>query len=325
MSSLYFESDSPETIRHDQVGRIRNSNLAEPIPLYVRFHVRGHPIVGTTLDYFEFRRLRLATGRNMTVLGECVIGSSVAKTLKAQPGASIVSSPENVFDLAGVYPLKMHVVGVLEPSHTPDDRAIFVDVKSAWIIAGLGHGHQDLSASESASGVLSRKGTKIIANASVVQYNEIDAANLEAFHFHGDLDSYPLTAIIAVPHDAKSGVILRGRYQSSEESCQILEPIAVMDDLLETVLTVQSYVVAAVLLVSLSTLATAALVFLLSLRLRRQEIQTMVKIGGSRLCIRSLIGYEVLVVILVSIALAGLLTALTTRFGSAAIRSMLLS
>ena len=42
--------------------------------------------------------------------------------------------PENLFDIAGVYPLKMEVVGILEATHTSDDLGIFVDLKTAWII-----------------------------------------------------------------------------------------------------------------------------------------------------------------------------------------------
>ena len=57
------------------------------------------------------------------------------------PGDSLVSSPENFFDLAGVYPLKMEIVGVLETSDSPDDLAVFTDLKTNWIIMGLGHGH----------------------------------------------------------------------------------------------------------------------------------------------------------------------------------------
>ena len=34
-----------------------------------------------------------------------------------------------MFDLAGVYPLKMKAAGVLAPSGTPDDDAVFVNVK----------------------------------------------------------------------------------------------------------------------------------------------------------------------------------------------------
>jgi putative ABC transport system permease protein len=325
LNSLYLESEAPETLRYAQVDRIADSELAQPIPLYVRFHAREHPIVGTTLEYFEFRGLRFAAGRAMAVLGECVAGARVAESLGVGPGDSMVSSPESVFDLAGVYPLKMRVVGVLEPAHTPDDLAIFADLKTAWIIEGLGHGHSDLARLEARSAVLARRGDTIVANASVVQYNEITQDNVDSFHFHGDLSGYPVTAVIAVPETEKSGVILMGRYQGAEEAGQIVRPIEVMQELLETILTIQSYVVTAVVIVGAATLATAALVFLLSLRLRRREIETMMKLGGARLAVASVLVSEVAVVLVLSTALAGGLTLLTSRFGSAAIRALLLS
>ena len=325
LNSLYFESDAPELTSYGQVGRVAESGLAEPIPLYVRFRTREHPIVGTTLAYFEFRKLRLAAGRSMAVLGECVLGGRAAASLGIGPGDAVVSSPESVFDLAGVYPLRMRVVGVLALSHTPDDLAVFVDLKTAWIIQGLGHGHQDLAAPEAAAGVLSRDQNRITANASVLQYNEITEENIDSFHFHGDLSGNPITALIAVPHSKKSGVLLMGRFQGDDEPSQIVRPIAVMNDLLDTILTIQSYVVAAILIVAVATLATAALVFLLSLRLRKREIETMVKIGGSRLSVAAVLVSEVVVVLVLGVVLAGGLTLLTSRFGSAAIRTFILS
>lgn len=325
LSSLYFEADRPELTSYSEATRIADSGLALPIPLYVRFKSREHPIVGTSIEYFDFRDLRFAAGRPMAVLGESVVGAAVARELGIGPGDTVLSSPETVFDLAGIYPLKLHVTGVLAPSYTPDDHAIFVDLKTAWIIEGLGHGHQDLSDPAASSAVLSRDGNRITANASVVQYNEITSENIDSFHFHGDLSDYPITAVIAVPPDQKSGVILMGRYQSSDERAQIATPTNVMNDLLETILTIQSFVVAAIVIVGLATVATAALVFMLSVRLRRREIATMTKIGGSRWRITGILVAEVIVVMSISAVLAAGLTALTSQFGSAAIRSFLLS
>jgi putative ABC transport system permease protein len=323
LNSLYFESDMPELMRHAQVTRIDTTGLALPIPLYVRFTARGFPIVGTTLEYFEFRDIGIAQGRNLTTLGDCVIGSRVAEALGVGPGESIISSPESVFDIAGIYPLKMRVAGVLEFSDSPDDRAIFVDVKTAWVIQGLVHGHVDLSRPEAVAGVLRRDSSVITANASVVQFQEITPDNIESFHFHGDLSDYPITAIVAVPSDQRSETILRGRYESPDDRAQIVQPVTVMDELLETILTVQTFVIAAVVVVGLSTLATAVLVFMLSLRLRRREIETMRKIGGSRGSIAWVMTSEVAVVLVTGAVLATGLTFATSWFGSSAIRALI--
>lgn len=324
LNSLYFESDTPQLTSYAEATRISESELADPIPLYVRFRSRGHPIVATTLDYFDFRGLRVAEGRLMAVLGECVLGARAARSLGVGSGGTVISSPESVFDLAGVYPLKMTVVGVLEPSHSPDDLAIFVDLKTAWVIEGLVHGHQDLAAPEAASAVLDRNGDSITANASVVQFNEISEENLDSFHLHGDIADYPISAVVAVPHSEKSGVILMGRYEAESETAQIVRPVTVVEDLLGTVFTVRGFVVAALGLVALATAATAVLVFLLSLRLRRREIDTMMKIGGSRLKVASILSSEVVVVLLTGAALATGLTLLTSRYGEAAVQAFLL-
>ncbi len=323
LNSLYFEGDVPETMRYAQAVRVDTSGLALPIPLYVRFEAQGHPIVGTTLEYFDFRRLRIAAGSGLTMLGDCVLGARVAEALGVGPGDRVISSPESVFDLAGVYPLRMHVRGVLEFSDSPDDLAIFVDLKTAWVIEGLVHGHVDLSTPEATAQVLRRDSTNVVGNASVVQYQEITADNLGEFHFHGDQGEYPVTAVIAVPPDQRAGTILRGRYSSPDDLVQIIEPTAVIDELLDTVLTVQTFVIAAVVVVGISTLATAILVFMLSLRLRRREIETMRKIGGSRASIGWVMVSEIVVVLVAGVVLASGLTAVTSRFGSAAIRAVI--
>jgi putative ABC transport system permease protein len=325
LNSLYFETETPELTTQAEALRIAETGLAQPIPLYVRFQSRQFPIVGTTLEYFDFRQLDFVAGRPMAVLGECVLGAKAAEDLEVGIGGSVVSSPESVFDLAGVYPLKMKVVGVLAPSYTADDAAVFVDLKTTWVIEGLVHGHQDLSQPEAVSGVLKREGDTITANASVVQFNEITEDNIDSFHFHGDQSDYPISAIIAVPNDQKSSTILMGRYEGEEERSQIVQPSTVMNELLDTILTIQGFVVGAILLVAIATLATAALVFMLSLRLRRREIETMTKIGGSQIYIGSLLASEVVAVLVAGVLLAGGLTVLTSQFGAGIIRALLLS
>jgi len=323
LNSVYFEAEVPEIIPYGEADRINASGLASAIPLYVRFQAQEIPIVGTSIDYFDFRHHDWAQGRPMVLLGECVLGSQAARSADLQVGDAIISSPETVFDLAGVYPLKMTIVGILAPTGTPDDRAAFVDVKTAWIIEGLAHGHQDMQKPEAAAGVLKREGSNIVANASVVQYNEITADNVDSFHFHGDPANFPITAVIAVPQDSKSSTLLQGRYLNKDERVQMVRPISIIEELLGTVLTVQRYVTAAVVIIGMATLVTMGLVFMLSLQLRRREILTMIRIGGARSRIASILALEIVAVLVTGALWAVFLSALTSRYAEVAIRLFL--
>ncbi len=323
LNTLYFGADVPQTMPYAQFERVEASGLAAAIPVYTRFNVQRQPIVGTSLEYFGFRGLQVMAGRQMAMLGECVVGSRAAQALGVAPGDSVISSPESVFDIAGVYPLKMQVVGVLDFADGPDDDAIFVDIKTAWIIAGIGHGHQDLAQPDAVAGVLSRDDNEIVANASVMQYNEITEDNRESFHFHGALSDYPVTAVIAVPPEQRSSALLQGRYQGADDVAQLAVPQTVMNELLATVLTVQRFVVAGAVILGLATLASASLVFALSLRLRRREINTLFKIGGSRAAVGMVMASEVVAVLAVGALLATMLTLATREFGAVLIRSLI--
>jgi len=325
MNSLYFGKTVPELISMTAIDRVAGDDLAEPIPLYVRFRARGFPIVGTNLDYFEFRRLRLAAGRNLALLGECVLGARAAGELGLGPGDSLLSSPETLFDLAGVYPLKMRVAGVLAPTHGPDDLAVFVDLKTTWVIQGLVHGHADLSTVTDPTLVMNRSEGKVTATAKVAQYTEITPENIDTFHFHGSPDSYPITAVIALPRDDKAGAILRGRYigtANASESQQIQVPGTVVGELLATVFRVKSILDAVILVVAVATMLALTLVFALSLRLRQREIQTIFKLGCSRSTIARLLGAEIAIVLLLSAALTGLLLAVVTHYQEPLVRSL---
>ena len=102
---------------------------------------RSRPIIGTTPDYFRQRGLAVRAGRLPILVGEAVLGATVARDLGLGPGDTLLSDYEKPYDISTTYPLKMHVSGVLAESGSPDDGAVFVDVKTAWVIEGIGHGH----------------------------------------------------------------------------------------------------------------------------------------------------------------------------------------
>ncbi|NOQ76489.1 MAG: hypothetical protein GQ475_01600 [Methylococcaceae bacterium] len=303
MNSLYFSKEKPDFISMKAIEKIMDSYLALPIPLYTRFHAREYPIVGTTLDYFEFRKHTIAVGRAFAMIGESVIGADVAARLNLTVGDSILSSPENLFDLAGVYPLKMTVTGILKKTNSVDDKAVFVDLKTTWVIQGLGHGHQDIKTLKESEDVLSSSGNLVTTSAKIKQYTEINLDNLESFHFHGDSSIYPLTAIIAVPQDQKSATILRGRYLSEQKNQQIVRPKQVIEDLLGNIFQIKEFIDAVVLIVAIAMVLAIFLVFSLSFRLRQKEISTILHLGCSRSTVIQLIGAEILIITMFSGAL----------------------
>ena len=327
MNSLYFGDTVPELISMANLEQVKATGLAVPIPMYVRFKARGAPIVGTSLDYFDLRGLETAQGRRFALLGECVIGATVATELGLAPGDDLLSSPETLFDLAGVYPLKMRVSGVLAPTNSADDLAVFVDVKTAWVVQGLVHGHQDLSEVTDPTLVMGRSDGKVTATAKLTQYTQITPQNIDSFHFHGDPVDHPITAVIAMPRDRKAGAILRGRfvaagYDNDVLSGQVTVPADVVAELLANIFRIKSVLDAVILVVGLATALALVLVFALSLRLRQREIQTMFKLGCSRMMTARLLGAEVLIILAASGVLTLLLLGAVAQFDELLVRAL---
>ena len=321
LSALYFRPPNLSSGEFSEVQRVSRTGLAIGIPLHLRYTVRKQRIVGTTLDYADFRSLAVAEGRWFGLLGECVLGAEAARVLGVGVGEHVLSSAGSAFDVAGAFPLKMPVVGVLAATGTADDEAVFVDIKTTWIISGLAHGHQNINTSqEGDAGVLKREEGNVVANATVLSYTEITPQNIDSFHFHGDLDGFPVDVIIAAPIDRKSAILLRGRYEEERTAVQMLVPSQVVGEVLETMFSVRDYVILGSMGVGAATLMTTALVFLLSIRLRQREIETIRKIGGSSQRLRGMLASEILLVVFAGVLIAGALTAGVSRFGDLLVR-----
>ena len=307
-NGLYYSKPRIARITLGDAQKLSEKRMAEAIPIYARYQARDHRIVGTSLDYFRFRNLRIKEGTLMTRLGDCVLGSEAAKELNLGPGESIISTPEQMFDIAGVYPLKMRITGVLDSTGGADDRAIFADLKTTWIIEGIAHGHQDAKPGDDT--VLESDGNNVALNASVVEYNEITPDNVDSFHFHGDPSEFPITAAIILPKDIKSERILLGRYQEGQSGPQLIRPSKVMADLFDTVFQVRNLVIAALIAIGTASAMIAGLVFVLSNRLRAREFESLANIGAAPGSVRLLVGFEAAFVALVSVVLVAVLLSL---------------
>jgi len=309
LNSLYFKGRLRRMLTKADVQRVRDSGLAEAVPMYVRYTAGGHPIVGTSLDYFSFRGLRVREGSLPRVLGDVVLGAAAARRLNTGVGDRLLSDDEKLYDISSTYPLLMRVVGVLVETGTADDLAVFADIRTTWIIEGIGHGH--LSVLEVTDPAMFRQVSpgSVTMTGAVVQYNEITEENLSSFHFHGSEDDFPVSSIIAWPRDAKSATILLGRYRAEEHS-QAIQPRQVVDEIMDLVFGVERFFDAVFAVVLAFTILFLLLVMLLTYRLREREFETLRKIGCSRGTVLAVQAGEMLLLLAGSGALAAVLLAL---------------
>ena len=317
LNALYFRRQPIEPIQVAQIVEVRDTGLADVIPLYVRFHAQEAPIVGTELEYFSFRNLTPAQGHLFTRLGDCVVGAHVATGRGLKSGDSLFSSPEQVFNLAGTYPLKMRITGVLAESFSPDDDAVFVDVKTAWLIEGRAHGHDDLAQPAATAEVLKREEGNVVGNAAVRMFNEVTDANVGGFHFHGDIADYPLTAAIVIPHETKSEAILTGRFQDPKSPTQLIRPGDELNTVLSTLFRIEGAVVAGLALLACAAAAISFIVFTLSFKMRAREFTTLGDIGVSPRTLVTIKAFEVALIGLAGIAVATAAVLLVIQFGPA--------
>lgn len=318
LHALYFESAAPDETLMEEVTYVSDSGYATAIPMHLRYRTQrkngaaGAPIVGTTVDYFQFRKLSLQAGQGLQIYGDCVVGRNVADRMQLIVGDQLLSAPRNAFNLVGDYPLKLNVKGILNRSRSPDDDAVFVHLDTTWIIDGIGHGHVAVENEE-------KEGL-----GTILPYTEITSSNIDSFHFHGDRSQFPISAVIAVPDSTKNRTLLLGRYASVRtEQAQCLKPTAVVRSLLSIVFRVEQLVWLSSVLATCVTAALVSLVVLLSIRLRAAEMQTLAKIGCSKGTLIAIVGTEIGLMVLAGITVAVVASVATNLLIADSLRSLL--
>jgi putative ABC transport system permease protein len=323
LSALFFEGEPLAELSMNDFETLADMGLGTPLPILRTHSARGFPIVGIDIEYLEFRQLRIAEGRPMVRLGEAVLGADVAARSGLGPGDNIQSEIREIFELAGAYPLRMTVTGVLDRVGTPDDTAIFTGLRTAWVVAGFGHGHENLATTEDESVVLSRDEGRIIANAKLTEYIEITEENASSFHSHGDPDEFPLSAILIDPNDKRGAAILRGRIEDAGSARQVFRPLGVVQALLDEVFRIKSVLSMLVAAVSFAALMALGMMIWLSLKLRRREFEISYLIGADRGAMVRLIGAELALLISASAVLCVALLILIEIFGADLVRALL--
>lgn len=309
LAALYFRQSDLEPIEWGEYERLQARPGVMAIPLNVRFTARGTPIVATTVDYLEVRGLAVARGRGPLRVGEAVLGAQAARRLGLGPGETLFSDQPDVYDISRPPALRMAVVGVLAPTGRPDDAAVFVDIKTAWILEGAAHGHGEVRELDE-SLVIARAREHVAVSQAMIELNEVTPETASSFHVHGDRARLPLTAVLVFPQNDKVATIEKARL-NAERLYQMVVPERVIRDLLAVVFRVEAFLDAVAVLLAVVTSALALLVILLSVRLREGEIRTLHRIGCGRGAVPMLIGSELAMILLAAGALAAAMVAVT--------------
>ncbi len=297
LNSLYFRSNITSFIRYEvYLNIIRKGYKA--IPVYNRFTAKGFHLVGITQKYFSIRHLKIKSGYNLQMLGDAILGYNVARKLKLKPGDTILSDIDNLYNISADYPLELNISGVLKKSKSPDDNVIFIDVKTAWIIEGIGHGHMNARSIDN-SEILKKSPTDVIANTKLKLYSKITPKNLLSFHFHGEMGNFPLTSVLVFPDTDKERRILSANINLTE-NLQAVSPIKVIKSLMKLIFNIRDVLNLYFAFVIFSTILFLILIFILTLQIRKKEREIMEMIGGNRNTVFFILVTQIITVVFAS-------------------------
>ncbi len=304
-ATLFFRPGEIDTTPHGLYESLLEEPGVEAIPIHASFTAQGSPVVATSYEYFERRGLRIDEGRGLARLGEAVVGAEAARRLGVSPGDELSTDQRELYDITSPVSVRLGVVGVLEPTGTPDDGAVLIDLETVWVVEGIAHGHDEAESIERDDLLIGRTDEHVALSGAVITFQEISGENASSFHLHGSRDELPLTGVLVYPEDEKTSTILAARINASPGH-QAVVPDRVVGDLMAFVVRIQSLLNAVAGVLGVSTLALIALIAVLSYRIREEEVRTLHDIGSPRRAVACLFGFE-LVLILAGGALLGAL------------------
>ena len=122
---------------YDAIAGHENVALAAPIAYGDSFG--ASPVIGTTAPFVAHLSGDLAAGRMFAVLGEAVAGAAVPLAIgdSFEPAHGVGASAEHGAHAGHA----LTVVGRMQPTGSPWDKAILVPVESVWAVHGLATGH----------------------------------------------------------------------------------------------------------------------------------------------------------------------------------------
>jgi len=140
LSTLYHMESSPGNLAWKAFLAVRDDpQVAQAIPLAIGDNYKGFRIVGTSPEFFAAwdKGLKFAQGRVFDPRkGEAVIGSWVAQRGGLKLGDPFHPYHGLNYDESAQHAEVYEVVGILEPSNSPQDRAIWIPIDGIFRMSG---------------------------------------------------------------------------------------------------------------------------------------------------------------------------------------------
>jgi putative ABC transport system permease protein len=279
LNSMFFYDKPIANINIEYLEKLQKDNRVNlVVPLAMGDNYKGYKIVGTNKDYFN-EKFILKSGEYFNSIGEVVIGSTVAKVTGLRIGDSFTGmhgltaekgEEEGLHDLAHeefVY----KVVGILEPSRTPNDTVMFTLVDSVWGVHGIEHEEEDSSQDMADTHMNSKEN-----------------------------ESKIITALLLKTKGFAQQTVLT-KELSGNSDIQAINPAATLRDLLTT-LSVGEIIVTVVAYIAISLSVIVLFITMLSSSIeRRKDIAILRSLGANRKTVFLMILVETLVITLIGV------------------------
>jgi putative ABC transport system permease protein len=328
LCAVYFMDRPPGNISTDIYHQLEQDPMVRAaFPIAIGDSFQGFPIVGTTSDYLAHERLNVrddtftrvlefAEGEAFDEPMEIVLGAHVARATGVEVGEQIVGThgfielSESTRQAVGFHGHEHQpytVVGILEPSNSPNDRALFTDIQSVWDVHAdpekfpEWHGTEIEDASESAHG----------------HDHDHDSDHGHEHHGHEHHAGDEVTAVL-VQLDSPADRFVFKDMVNREYNAAADIPIQVIEKLYDQLLSTAKLVLLAVgyLVVVVSALSILIGLYL-SIMQRRRDLAIMRALGASAYEIFGAVLIEAFWVTLLGIGLGWLLGGAVT-FGLSA-------
>jgi putative ABC transport system permease protein len=280
------------------------------VPLCMGHDFKTYPAVATTQDYFEkltFKdgeRFAFEKGRNFQDQNkfEAVVGSKVAQWLTLNLDDEIEPvAPGETSDPHGHHPFK--IVGVLKPTGTACDRAVFMNIEGFWECPAHQKQAEPATTAEKKAGEQAADASKKDSAKTDPEHNDAHADHDEADHEHDHDAHREVSAILVCTKSSSSDpniIALTAKVSAMMEQeinrgavAQAVNPRRVLLTLLETMVgKIQMILLILAVLVVVEAGIGIMVSMYNSMSDRKHDIAIMRALGASRFTVMTIILLE---------------------------------